>query len=291
MFVPDFNYHKPQTLSDAYKLLDSNDNIAPIAGGTDILVEIKNGVRRFDDIMSLKAIDDLEGITIDGNSIIIGPNTTHTELLESEIISESLPALASAASTIGTDQIRNVGTIGGNLCTCASCADTAPALIAYDAFLEIGSMNGIRLLKLTDFLKDHHETALKKGELLTKIFVPKPKKDFYACFNKFGLRDSASISVASVAISIENENGIVKTANVVIGACAPTPILAPSAIKEIIGKDIQVLKDNTEILEKIGKSAAKDAYPIDDLRGTAEYRKSIIKTLIKRTAQSVLELV
>ncbi len=288
MYIPELKYHKPKTIDEAYRLLGTYNNSALLAGGTDLLVEIKQGVRNFDNIISLNDINNLKIIEVTNNNIIIGSCVTHSEIENSDIIKIQLPALAHAVSTIGTHQIRNTASIGGNLCTCASCADSAPILMIYNAELEIGSKVGSRKLKLSDFILGHHVNALKESELLLRIIVPKPNPNFGAHFEKFGLRESASISVASVAVSVSIENDIIAEANVVIGACAPTPMQIPSAMKELVGIDINELKKDSAQLNKVGDVAASEVVPIDDIRGSADYRKNIVKTLTQRAVLKAL---
>ncbi|MFC2131412.1 FAD binding domain-containing protein, partial [Bacteroidota bacterium] len=272
MYIPELKYHKPKTIDEAYRLLGTYNNSALLAGGTDLLVEIKQGVRNFDNIISLNDINDLKIIEVKNDSIIIGSCVTHNEIINSDIIKIHLPALTHAVSTIGTHQIRNTASIGGNLCTCASCADSAPIMMIYNAEMEIGSKVGSRTLKLSDFFMGHHVNALKEGELLLRIIVPKPKPNFGAHYEKFGLRESASISVASVAVSVSIEDDIIKEANIVIGACAPTPMQIPTAMKKLVGIDINELKKGSAQLNKVGDSAASEVKPIDDIRGSADYR-------------------
>lgn len=284
MYIPDFTFHKPGSVTEACEILNASPNGAPIAGGTDLLVEIKQGLRKFTDIVSLNAIKKLKKISDNDDTVIIGAGVTHNELTESPIILTHFPALAKAATTIGTHQIRNTGTIGGNLCTCASCADTAPILMASDAVLEIKSISGVRFLNLIEFMVFHHETSLKKGEILTKIIIPKPRPNTGSDFNKFGLRSSASISVASVAVNITAENDIISDAHIVIGAASPVPKICPNSERSLINTDINsLLNDGDKLLDKIGEITASEATPIDDIRGSAEYRRDIIKTITKRT--------
>jgi len=289
MYIPELKYHKPKTTDEAYRLLGTYNNSALLAGGTDLLVEIKQGVRNFNNIISLNDIIDLKIIELKSDSIIIGSCVTHNELINSDIIKKHLPALAHAVSTIGTHQIRNTASIGGNLCTCASCADSAPILLTYNAELVIGSKVGSRKLKLSDFLMGHHINALKESELLLRIIIPKPNPNFGAHYEKFGLRESASISVASVAVSVSIENDMITEANMVIGACAPTPMKIPSAMKELVGNDINELKKGSTQLNKVGDLAASEVKPIDDIRGSADYRKNIVKTITQRAVLKAIE--
>ena len=284
MYLKDFTYHKPQTLKEACSILEQSSNGAPIAGGTDILVEFKKGLRQNKDIVSLTEIKELKTINENGNELIIGACATHNEVLKSSLIKKIFPALSEAASKIGTDQIRNTGTIGGNLCTGASCCDMAPILIALNASAEIVSSYSKRVVLLKDFFIFHKETSLKKGELMTKIIVPIPKRGMGSSFEKFGLRETASISVASVSVSITSDGNICTDSSIVIGAVAPTPKISINAINTLKGEKINELTENTSLLKSIGEAAVKDTLPIDDLRGSANFRRNIVNVLTQRAA-------
>ncbi|MFH1049448.1 MAG: xanthine dehydrogenase family protein subunit M [bacterium] len=289
MFIPELKYYNPKTLEEVYGLLKSEDNSAILAGGTDLLVEMKQGVRTFDNIISLKCIHSLKSIAETDENIIIGSCASHNQIAESKIIKKYLPALANAVLTIGTHQIRNTATIGGNLCTCASCADSAPILMIYNASLEIGSEIGKRLINASDFFIGHHINSLNKGELLLNIIVPKPKNNFGTHFEKFGLRESASISVASVSVSVVVEKDIITDANIVIGACAPTPMKSEKAISVLKNTNIKNLNKDSEVLKQVGSAASSEVLPIDDIRSSAVYRRNIVNVLTQRVLLKAID--
>ncbi len=288
MIIPDFKYHRPETLGEACRLLGESQNGAAIAGGTDLLVEIKQGLRKHDDIVSLSKIDGLKNITEDEENVYIGACVTHHELTQSEIIRRNIPALADAASTIGNRQIRNVGTIGGNLCTCASCADTGPVLLAYNAVTEIAGTNGTRMMPLSDFFVFHHKSILDKGELLKTIIVKKTGIHTGGSFIKFGLRQAVTISVASASARMTIEDGKCTDACIVTGAVAPTPLISTKAGKSLIGKSIDELGEGSAAIDEAGQLAADESVPINDIRGTAEYRKNLAKELTIRAITKAL---
>lgn len=282
MYLKDFIYHRPQTLKEACRILEQCNNGAPIAGGTDILVELKKGLRHNAEIVSLMEIEELKTINKNGNELIIGACTTHNEVLKSSLIKKIFPALSDAASKIGTDQIRNTGTIGGNLCTGASCCDMAPILIALNANVEIADSSNRRLVSLKDFFIFHKETSLKKGELMTKIIIPIPRRGTGASFEKFGLRETASISVASVSVSITSDGNICTDSCIVIGAVAPTPRISQKGSEILNGEKIKELIKDSALLKSIGETVVKDSLPVDDLRGSAEFRRQLVNILTQR---------
>ena len=282
MYLNDFTYHKPQTLTEACKILEQCKNGAPIAGGTDILVELKKGLRQNEEIVSLMEIKELKTINENGSELIIGACLDHNEVSKSSLIKKRFPALCEAASKIGTHQIRNTGTIGGNLCTGASCCDMAPILIALNASVEIVSSALKRVVSLKDFFIFHKETSLKKGELMTKITVPIPQLNIGTSFEKFGLRETASISVASVSVSITSDGNICTDSCIVIGAVAPTPRISKKGSEILNGKKIEELTKDSALLKLIGETVVKDSLPVDDLRGSAEFRRQLVNVLTQR---------
>ncbi len=290
MYISDFNYLRPKSIKEAIMLLENSNDGAPIAGGTDLLVEIKQGLRHHEDIISLIDIKELKIINESPEGIFIGAGITHNELISSTIIKNKLPAIAQAASKIGCDQVRNKGTIGGNICTAASCCDLGPVLITLNASVEITNSVETRSVPLIDFFVFHRKTTIKKGELVTRIFVPNPQHGTGVYFEKFGLREAAAVSVASVAVKVKLKDGVCEDVCIVIGAVAPTPKISNSAILHIEGKDISLLSENSEILKLAGNAAAEDAIPIDDIRGGANYRRDLIKVLTRRAIVNAIAL-
>jgi len=291
MYIPDFRYHKPQTAAEACRILEANPGSAPIAGGTDLLVEIKQGLRAHSDIISLNSIPELHGITLNDEGLVIGAAVTHNEIAHSPVVQGFCGAIADAASWIGTDQIRNTGTIGGNLCTGASCCDSAPVLIALNALVRITGTAGEREVPLRDFFVTHKETRLKRGELLTEITIPGLKEGTRTAFEKFGLREAASVSVVSAAVSLRIQpSGICTDPCVVLGAVAPTPIICMGANRVLHGRSLSELSGESSAIESAADAAAEESVPIDDIRGSADYRREIIRTLVKRVVRKALDL-
>lgn len=284
----EFKYHSPNTLEEAINILNKSDNPTLLAGGTDVLVEIKTGIRQTNEIVSLKKLHDLKIIEQHNNEIIIGSAATHNEVKDSPILKEKLFALTEAASNIGTDQVRNTATIGGNICTGASCCDMAPVLLAYNAKVEILSSKEKRTLQLKDFFFAHKKTSINKGEILTKIIVPIPETRTGVSFFKFGLRDAASISVATVSVMIKLSDKQCIDSKVVIGAVAPTPIVCNRASKLLCDFTLSDFSDENKLI-KIGEATVEDALPIDDIRGSANYRCNLVKVLTLRAIKAAFD--
>ena len=291
MYLPDFNFHQPETVKAALALLGQNPNAAAMAGGTDLLVEMKKGLRVHGDIISLAKIPELKMITEDGQNLYIGACMTHSEVIASALVGQVAPGLVEATSKIGSEQVRNSGTIGGNICTAASCCDTAPMLLAMNASAEIAGPDGLRTEQLKDFFTFNKRTILKKGELLTRIIVPKPLPGTGACYEKFGLREAGSISVVSVAAKVRLAGDTVAEACVVIGAVAPVPKISELATGILQGKNIADLAEGSPLLEEAGDAAVRDSIPISDIRGGAQFRRDVLKVMAKRAIGRAIGIV
>lgn len=282
MHLSEFNFHQPKSLKEALVICRKNENVALLAGGTDLLVEIKKGLRHHNDIVSLSEIKELNNITEDEQNLYIGATATHNQVIHSPLVNKHFPSISSALSQIGSEQIRNTGTIGGNICTGASCCDSAPILIALGASVEIAKARSVKIKALKDFFIFNKKTILKKGEMVSRVIIPKPLPGVVSHYEKFGLREAGNISVASVAVMIKKENGVCKDACVVIGAVAPTPKISKKASRKLVGTNLSDLHENSKILIATGLAAAKDSIPIDDIRGGAQYRRDLIKVLAIR---------
>jgi len=290
MYLPEFSFHQPVSVNDAITLLVQKSNAAVMAGGTDLLVEMKKGLRSHEDVVSLAKITELRQITEDKDSLSIGACTTHSEVIASPLVGKFAPALAEAASRIGSDQVRNTGTIGGNICTAASCCDSAPVLLALNASVEITGSQGLRVEPLTAFFTFNKKTILKQDELVTRIIIPKSGPGTGVCYEKFGLREAGSISVVSVAARMRFAGDTCTDACIVIGAVAPTPKISSQATGMLIGKKISDFAENSPFLEVAGDAAVRDSIPIDDIRGGAQYRRDVLKVVAVRAIRRAVEI-
>lgn len=289
MYIPDFNFHKPASVQDVCRILLESPDAAPLAGGTDLLVEMKQAGRTHHDIVSLSGIPQLRDISANDQALFIGAGATHNAVRISQAVLESFPAIADAAATIGTDQIRNVATIGGNLCTGASCSDMAPMLMALGAEVEITGAGTTRNLPLEEFFISHRSTRLQKGELLTSIIVRRGSRPIASWYEKFGMRSAASISVASAAVALTLDGDCCVEARIVIGAVAPTPKLSTGASSLLSGQPLALMTEGSPLLLQAGQAAAADSLPIDDLRGSSDYRRTIIQVLVQRAVLHALD--
>jgi carbon-monoxide dehydrogenase medium subunit len=291
MYLPDFSFYQPASVQDAIGLLSQKSNAVAMAGGTDLLVEMKKGVRSHENIVSLAKITELKQITEDEHNLFIGACTTHSDVIASPLVGKIAPALVEATAKIGSEQVRNTGTIGGNICTAASCCDTAPVLLSMNASVEIACTENKRIVPLRDFFTFNKKTILKNGELITRIIVPKPGPGTGACYEKFGLREAGSISVVSVAAKVRILDDTCVEACIVIGAVAPIPKISDQVTEILKGRKVPEFVENSPVLEEAGDAAVRDSLPIDDIRGGAQFRRDVLKVLVKRAIRRAVGLV
>lgn len=280
-----FEYFAPATLSEAYQLLDAHKGEARvIAGGTDLLLKMKAGTLRVAPkaIVNIKRLPELRGISNLQSLISIGALTTLEELRRSSLIREHFPALAQAANTMASVQIRNLATAGGNLCNAAPSADLAPILIALKAVAVISGSSGARRIPLDEFFIGPGQTVLAPVELLFSIEVPPP--DGRSLYLKRAPRQHMDIAVVGVGLSLRLEDGRCESARVVLGAVAPIPLRARRAEAELTGGRL-----TTERISRAAKLAAQEAKPIDDVRSSAWYRLRMVEVLTRRGLTDLMQ--
>ena len=281
MLLPKFDFHEPTTVEEACQVIaELGDKALPIAGGTDLMVNMKKKVLSPKHLVSLSRIEDLKEVVFSDDLVKIGACITVAELCESEKIGNLLSALAQGAKNLGSPLIRNLATIGGNISSARPAADLPPSLMAYDATVILKSSKGERALSLDGFFTGPGITVMKRDEILTGIHIKVPPVNAGAGYINLGIRKAQDINVINVAsyLAIDDSNNTIKTARVVMGAVGPTPIRAPSAENILIGE-----KPDKNLFEKAGEAATQDSCPISDFRGCDEYRDDMAGVLTKRT--------
>lgn len=287
MLLPEFEYHEPETLEQACQVLASyGPQAKPLAGGTDLIVNMKKGLLAPDHVVSLGRIEELRRIDVQDSTVSIGASVTAAELAASPEIQARLAAVAQGAGSLGSPLIRNLATAGGNLATARPAADLPPPLMAYGARVVLRGPAGERTLALEEFFKGPGETAIGPEEILVRICVERLPRPAGAAYLKLGQRRALEISLVNVAafLSLDAGTGAIETARLVLGAVAPTPIRAHSAEKVLTGE-----KPGEGLFEHAGKAAAGDSRPIDDYRGSGEYRQDMVAVLAKRALAAALE--
>jgi xanthine dehydrogenase iron-sulfur cluster and FAD-binding subunit A len=278
-------YFTPNTIEDVLELLAEHAGTARIvAGGTDLLLEMERGQRP--DVTALIDVSRLEGldeIRLDEQGWIhLGPLVTHNQCAGSELIVERAFALAQACWQVGAPQIRNRGTIAGNLVTASPANDSIPPLLALDAQLTLRSRSAERKVKLEDFYTGVRKTVLAEDEMIVDIAFPAPSTKMRSTFQKLALRRAQAISVVNAAVLLEIDESKVTHAAITLGSVAPTVIHAAEAEMFLVGKAL-----SDAAIEQAGKLAAEAAAPIDDLRGSADYREKMVQICVRRALRDL----
>ncbi len=282
-----FDYFAPRTLAEACGILDShNGDARVVAGGTDLLLKMKAGRAAPKVVVNIKRIPELRGLTF-AAQLNLGALTTLEELKRSPIIREHYPALAAAASTMASAQIRNLATVGGNLCNAAPSADLSPILIALKAVARIAGARGERRVPLDEFFTGPGTSVLMPGELLVALKIPRP--DGPSLYLKHAPRECMDIAVVGVGLAFQlggsstaAQSPKCESARIVLGAVAPVPMRAVRAEQELNGKPL-----TSERIARAARIAAEECAPIDDVRGSAWYRRKMVEVMVRRGLETL----
>ena len=266
----------PATLSEALALC-AEGGWRPLAGGTDLMVQLEADVAEPPErVLDLSRIDELRGISTDGYDVLIGAMTTYTELRDSPVISARLHALSEVAATVGAAQIQNRGTIGGNICNASPAGDTLPVLLAVDAVFECASTTGVREVPAREFWTGYRQTALRDDELLVRIrFVVDRAR--HTRYRKVGTRAAQAISKVVIALSYREDEEVWRDVRVALGSVAPTTIRAAATEAVLEGT-----RPGEAVADEAARVLAEEIKPIDDVRSTADYRRSVSARVLHR---------
>jgi carbon-monoxide dehydrogenase medium subunit len=238
---------------------------------------MKRGSKRPTHLVSLSAVEELKRIALAGDELRIGALVTPAALETSGEVHSARPELLDAVRVFGTPQVRYRATVGGNLCTAASCGDLAPILMALGAGVGIQGPDGRRDLSLEDFFQDHRKTRLREGEILVEIVVPVRAPGEGVAYDAFGLRAANFITVAGVAAALRIGDGVCRGARIALGAVAPTPLLVPSAQERLLGSRL-----DEDRIREASVAAREAAAPISDVRGSSRHRSELVEVLCGR---------
>jgi len=276
-----FEYVRPATLEGACSTLrEAGGTGLALAGGTDLLVEIRNAIRSPDLLVDIKGLSELSVLSLDSpdEPIRIGPAVTLNRIAENAELRKRFPALADAALSIATYQLRNRATVGGNLCNASPASDSIPPLIVVGAVMEIAGPEGSREVPLDCFCTGVKKTCLRTGELVSAIRVPPMPETTRTAFLKQQRIKGHDLAVVNLAGALSPDNGLLKLA---IGSCTPTPLLLGPIETE--GHSVGTVSDEAVRL------AAEGISPISDVRGSADYRRAIVPVLVRRLVYDLLK--
>lgn len=273
----------PKSLQEALELLAAKDPPRPLAGGTDLLVLRKDEPDRFTSFVLLENVGELRGIHKQNNRIRIGSRTTHAEIERNSTVVNYAPILSTAASHIGSVQIRNRGTVGGNIVNASPAGDLIAPLIALDAVAELQSVRQKREMPLREFFRGPGETVLEPHELLVAVHFSVPDARERGAFVKLGPRRAVACSKVMIAVQSLLHHGAVEWIRIAVGAVAPTVIRASSTEALLQGKKL-----SGKIVKEAAETIRHEISPITDIRSTADYRRHVTGVLLQRALEALL---
>jgi CO/xanthine dehydrogenase FAD-binding subunit len=283
--LPKFEYLVPRTLDEALKFLSLFKGEAMVmAGGTDLIPKLRTRkIKTPEYIVDLKNIPDLNHIEYSAEKgLTLGALVTIRAVEKSSLIREKYPAVFEAAESMASVQVRNRGTIAGNICNAVPSADMAPALLNLDARLKLANLKGERSVKIDDFFAGPNQTAMEDEEILIEIQIPPWPPGSRGRYLKLSPRQSMDLAVVGVAVTGVPDKGIFNDFRISLGAVAPRPFRAKLAENVLRGQKI-----GKEIIERSAETAAKEAQPISDHRASAEYRRDMVKVLTRRALEQI----
>ena len=281
--IPKFEYHAPVTLAGALELLNDLDKAKPIIGGTDLMVSMREAVCSPSHIVDLNRIPELNYIREEEGFIKIGATTTYAQVAANPLTA-GIPALYDAVSRIGSPQIRNRGTITGNIVNASPAADTAGPLIVHDAEIVVQSVDATNIMPIEELFVGPKINCLEPGELVTEIRIPAPPENTCSAYKRIGRRRAFTLSVVSAAVYLQVEDDVCVDAGIAFGSVAMTPLRVPEVEDMLKGKELK-----EENIREASEAARDYVKPITDVRGTAEYRQDMCPVLMRRAIQTTLE--
>ncbi len=280
------SYEKAESVSNAIELLKANPDSRLIAGGTDVLIRLRDGKAGYEHLVDIHDLEELKQCHINEDGrLIIGPGTTFTNLIESDIIRQNIPILAEAAATVGGPQIRNVATIGGNICNGVTSADSASSLFALNALLIIEGVKGKRQVPISDFYKGPGKVDLKQGEILTSIrIIPDNYQDYSGHYHKYAMRNAMDIATIGCAAVCKIKDDHLEDLRLAYGVAAPVPIRCNKTEAMATGKKL-----TEKLLMDISATVKQDVTPRTSWRASKEFRLQIISELARRVVKKAVE--
>ncbi len=281
-----FEYYRPTSVAEAVSLLrEKGEGGKILAGGTDLVPQMKERGRHPKYIVSLSHIDEIRGISEDGKGLNIGAGTRMVQVAHDRTVNDRYNVLAQGAELIGSFQTMNLATVGGNVCNAAPSADAVPAFIIMDAEATITGPQGSRTMPLWQVFEGPGRTVLKPDELLTSVTVPTPVSRSAGVYLRHCPRKELDIAIAGVGSYIGlDDNGVINHARLALCAVAPVPLRATKTEEFLVGK-----RPSEDVYEQAGQIASEEARPITDMRGSAEFRRVLVKALTKRTLSQAID--
>lgn len=288
-YKTNFEYHVPNDIKEALELLSKYGSSSSklIAGGTDLIPKIKAGVVKFDHLISLKNVSELDMIRFDPESgLTLGGRANLRDVENNADVQRYYPALVTGIHSMANTQVRNRGTVVGNICNAVPSADTAPALLVYGAQVKLKSAGGERVVPIEEFFTGVCRTVVAPDELVTELYLPLPEPDAFSIYYKYAIRKALDLAMIGVAANVTVDNRkVVTNIKLALGAVATTPKRAWKTEELLLGKEL------TEdlILAAAKVASQEDCAPISDIRATAEYRKEMVRVHVRDALRKAVE--
>jgi xanthine dehydrogenase FAD-binding subunit len=279
-------YSKAQSVEDAVKLLAADPEARLIAGGTDVLIRLHQGSMDFRNLVDINGLAALKEITEEADGTVrIGCLATFSEIMDSDVVNRRVPVIAEAAATVGGPQLRNMATMGGNICAGVPCADSAGALLVLEADLEIRGVDGARIVPMVGFHLGPSRVALKPGDVLMVFRIrPENYKSLGAAYFKYTMRDAMDIATIGCTAAVRLNGDKITELRLAFTVAGPTPLRCETAEKAAVGQPL-----SAETLKTIGNAVEKDVKPRDSWRASKEFRLHVIRTLTQRVVRQAAE--
>lgn len=282
-----FEHHAPATLAEAARLLTELEGASLFAGGTDLFVEIREGLRSCAHVINLNHIGGLSGLTFDPvDGLHIGALVTVREIETAPFVRAHYPDLAAAARSLGSIQVRNRATVVGNICRASPSADCSPPLVAGGATVVIHGISGERRINIEDFFVGPGKTALQPGEIVTRVELPPPYPGGGRCYLKLGRRNAMELATVGVSVNLRLDGERCADVRIALGAVAPRPIRARGAEAVLKGRLL-----TAEALAEAASAAMAECAPIGNVRASADYRREMVGVLTRRAIESAREAI
>ena len=270
-----FAFEVPKDLDTALRLLAADPGVRAFAGGTDLMVLLESGKLPPGRYVNIWGLGELRGMAVGADHVSLGALTTYTDVLSDPVLQSEFPLLCSAARQTGGIATQNRGTLGGNIANASPAADSPPALLVYDAELELRSIRGVRRTPYSRFHTGYKATDLAPGEIISRIFLPRRQSTWRQTYRKVGTRSAQAISKVCLAAALDLDGNRVRDVRVAFGSVAPTPIRCTkveAALRDRI--------PDSELASAVSAALISDISPIDDLRSTARYRLRVAQNLL-----------
>ena len=274
-----------ESVPEVLAALAADEKSIVIAGGSDVLIKIREGKLAGCSLVSIHGIPALKGVTMEADgTIAIGPGNTFSEVTEHPLIRQYLPALGEAVDQAGGPQLRNIGTIGGNICNGVTSADSAATLLTLNAQLEITGMSGVRRVRMEEFYAGPGKVHLAHGELLTKILVAKADYEGYCGhYIKYAMRNAMDIATLGCAVHVKLEDGKIADVRLAFGVAGPVPMRCPAAEKAVLGRE-----PDEETRKLFGQTALGEVNPRTSWRASKEFRQQLVRELPGRALHQAI---